>query len=70
MKTEIEQNTQTVSYTGSVLFHEILLYIYTHVTCHKIKNAFWWFTIKHLKFYGIAGIGELLSKLLKLCYWI
>lgn len=24
----------------------------------------------HLKFYGIAGIGELLSKLLKLCYWI
>lgn len=29
------------------------------------KNAFWWFISKHLIFYEVSGIREILNKVLK-----
>ena len=57
--------TDCITYWLSIISWNFVTHRYTYICMSQYKNAFWWFTIKHLKFYEIGGICELLNKVLK-----
>lgn len=53
--------TDCITYWLSIISWNFVTHRYTYICMSQYKNAFWWLTSKHLKFYEIAGICEILN---------